>query len=368
MPKRLLLIAIFLIILGGIFYSYRQYSALRAIDSYEECVMSAGSQIQTSYPPACLTYLGKRFTQENISSSPSPRATVTPPPLPRVDTTGWQTYTHKAMSFTLQYPPDFYPNKDVVQETNLISLTNGKGYYLTLKIDKRDGYESWIEKIMQKAWENEPTSVTRSLSGHTAYFESRQSSGPLFERNVIIDDTYAVIHLNVAGDETVISSVYAQVETLADEIASTFRSIPLTFQSADDSLLPENTYDFCGPLQPKTKFSVTPPAGWTMTHARGTNQYLIKNPATEQYLDIRCGNGFGGGCEEQGIPLKVINQTISTCTVLDKSTGLFDIRVAYFHPETKEPTAGEYINAFSLTGKIEETYLNQILNSFRFLY
>lgn len=132
----------------------------------------------------------------------------------------------------------------------------------------------------------------------------------------------------------------------------------------DDSVLPLNTYDFCGSSQSKISFSFTPPAGWKVTKPEGSpgfQRYRISNPSDTQSLSITCGDGFGGGgCTSHDFETFIGANKIPSCTSLDKKTGLAGVNLMYFK---KNPNDS---NSFSITGSLEKKYLDQILSTFKF--
>jgi hypothetical protein len=76
--------------------------------------------------------------------------------------------------------------------------------------------------------------------------------------------------------------------------------------------------DYCGAMEPKTKFSIELPDGWSVKKIQGdeisskvSQQYRISN--ANNYIDIICGTGFGGICDTSATYLNVGNKKIDAC-------------------------------------------------------
>lgn len=67
-PVYLALTFIFGILIGvGGLFGYQEYISVKtAVTTYDECIKTAGSRIQESYPATCITRDGKRFTQPTM--------------------------------------------------------------------------------------------------------------------------------------------------------------------------------------------------------------------------------------------------------------------------------------------------------------
>jgi len=134
---------------------------------------------------------------------------------------------------------------------------------------------------------------------------------------------------------------------------------------SDDSILPPNTYNFCGSSHPKTSFSFVPPEGWKLTKPEGSpifQKYRISNPSDTQQLSITCGDGFGGGgCNSHDFETFIEGNKIPSCTSFDKKTGLAGVNLMYFSKNSNDEVG------FSITGSLEKRYLDQILSTFHFL-
>lgn len=67
MKLKLFLLSILALLSVVAYQKYTEYSSLKSINSYESCVAANGSLIQESYPATCITRLGNKFNEFNIT-------------------------------------------------------------------------------------------------------------------------------------------------------------------------------------------------------------------------------------------------------------------------------------------------------------
>lgn len=63
MKLKLIFFAIVVVLVLVGYSTYRQYSTLHAISSYDSCAAAKGSVLQTTYPATCITLTGNKFSQ-----------------------------------------------------------------------------------------------------------------------------------------------------------------------------------------------------------------------------------------------------------------------------------------------------------------
>ncbi|MFZ2199203.1 MAG: hypothetical protein WAV40_00200 [Microgenomates group bacterium] len=91
MKLKLFFISIFVLFALVAYQTYRNYFALKSIDSYESCIIAKGSIIQTTYPTKCITALGTEFAQ-----------------VPKMqDTSNWEAHTDVNFKYSIKYPPTY---------------------------------------------------------------------------------------------------------------------------------------------------------------------------------------------------------------------------------------------------------------------
>ncbi len=126
------------------------------------------------------------------------------------------------------------------------------------------------------------------------------------------------------------------------------------------SKLSKYTFENCGSTLPKVGFSLNPPAGWSASPTEGSEIYQIyRYQKGGSWIDITCGDGFGGGCESQDkTTLTINNQTVNAC---------------YTRNGNKANLWGTYLAspnsdvAFSFTSNLaDKKLLDQILSTFKF--
>jgi hypothetical protein len=119
-------IIISIILFGGIFYSYLQYSQLKSINSYESCVSAKSSVIQTSYPATCITRLGVAYAQtiavDNGTTSTNWLHT------PEVPTSTYTSSISKlALTFTEPvYVAEVFDSSDNINGSGYITISKNK--------------------------------------------------------------------------------------------------------------------------------------------------------------------------------------------------------------------------------------------------
>ena len=96
MKLKLFIISIFALLAFVALKQYRDFSALKSVNSYDSCVTAKGSVIQESYPATCITKYRSKF----IQSTPQPSS------VPTINTATWKVYTNKKYNFQLRYPPE----------------------------------------------------------------------------------------------------------------------------------------------------------------------------------------------------------------------------------------------------------------------
>ena len=117
--------------------------------------------------------------------------------------------------------------------------------------------------------------------------------------------------------------------------------------------------DYCGSMQPKTKFSIELPDGWSFKKIQGdeinskvSQQYRISD--TTRYVDITCGTGFGGICDTATTFLNVGSKKVDACVNPKGGIGQ-----AYL----TSPNG----NTFSFDSNLmDRNLLDQILSTFKF--
>lgn len=157
-----------------------------------------------------------------LPQSPNIPQTYTPPATVIPDlTVGWKTYENQDAGFSVKYPGDFIPTKNT--EANVAKFESND-YNLDFEVAEFSKYESWIELIKKDLASEELNVRNQKIFDKDAYLESRQSSGSIFERNIFIVNGTSIIRISVSADENKVSEVYNKVESLADQILSTFKS------------------------------------------------------------------------------------------------------------------------------------------------
>lgn len=126
MKLKLLIISIFALLALVAYQKYSEYSILKSIDSYESCVAAKGSVIQESYPATCVNRQGSRFIQ--------------PTPVPVINTTNWNNYTHSKYGFSFQYPLDWKVVEEYNSEPHIKSKYTQSGGELMLSLYKDGNY------------------------------------------------------------------------------------------------------------------------------------------------------------------------------------------------------------------------------------
>ena len=152
--------------------------------------------------------------------SPNIPQTYTPSSMVTSDqTASWKAYKNQDAGFFVKYPRDFSPAKTT--EANVASFESD-GYNLDFEVAELSKYESWIEMIKKDLASEELNVRNHKIFDKDVYLESRQSSGSIFERNIFIVNGTSIIRISVSADENKVSEVYNKVESLADQILSTF--------------------------------------------------------------------------------------------------------------------------------------------------
>lgn len=129
-----------------------------------------------------------------------------------------------------------------------------------------------------------------------------------------------------------------------------------------ETILPQDTYNDCGSALPKINFFFKAPKGWTTTmsdHSEMFQKYSIADPNNQQYFEVTCGDGFGGGGypPEDKTNITIAGTRIESYIHQYPETGLVTIGLTYLAKDAV---------TFSFTGKLERKYLNQIVDSFKF--
>lgn len=125
--------------------------------------------------------------------------------------------------------------------------------------------------------------------------------------------------------------------------------------------LPKHTFEFCGSSLPTVKFSLNPPMEWSSKPTDGSEIYqTYRYEGSEGWLDVTCGDGFGGGCDSQYKTTVEINGSpVTGC--YSKAEGKAFLSATYISSPKREVT-------FSFTSNLSnKKLLNNILSTFKFL-
>ncbi len=112
-----------------------------AVSNYDECVTIAGSRIQESYPPTCVTPKGDSFTQ--IIEAPQNKYDLGEPINP---TASWKEYTSTNYLFSFKYPSTYTLEEYEANGSNMIINKNQpNSLAITVRQSKEDYAESFLD-------------------------------------------------------------------------------------------------------------------------------------------------------------------------------------------------------------------------------
>ncbi len=138
-------------------------------------------------------------------------------------------------------------------------------------------------------------------------------------------------------------------------------STPIPSPTPNENNLPQNTFDICGSAQPKTRFSIMPPTGWTITKNADSEIYQAYRIAKDdEWVGITCGTGFGGGgcLPENDKTLTIADQNIRSCISPIPNTNKVGLGLSYLDHGG---------NTFAFSGSVNnEQAFTQILSTFKF--
>lgn len=132
------------------------------------------------------------------------------------DTSTWKTY--KSLNYSLKYPQGMNIN----QNNNTLTIRNNE-YQIIIKKAPLSDFQDWIQSIQRDQNNNHNDVAITDLNNLKVYKQSRQSSGPRFERNIFVPMEESVYWLQVSSEDTYPGFSYEKVEDFADQILSSFK-------------------------------------------------------------------------------------------------------------------------------------------------
>lgn len=234
-------------------------------------------------------YLAYRNGYLKITSSPSPA--------PKQDE-NWKTYNGNSFSF--KYPQNLIPYQledvvmffDTPQRVESCELKLAPDY-CTMSTFSFSG----VKKVSSSTYdesglENDP------LLGLESYTDSQSRNWQTFMDFGEVYNFYATLSKDGVNYQI---SIQAGPLLMADG-AKKFRSFANKLLSTFEFMIPnlKHTSEECGIEMPKTKFSLTLPPGWGSSQiTKAENSGVLVYQSAEGWIKITCGDGFGGGCDEE---------------------------------------------------------------------
>jgi|GEM_PF-3063157 len=266
-PTVILLVLISIFAGYLLFQNYQLKNSLKITD-FTTCASDTSSVIQESYPRACVTKDGRRFTEKASPLSPTD------------PTADWETYNNDIIEISLKYPNTWTykeydeTKKSVDFSSNIphhITTEGSNNYIVNVQLENTENYKQWSTN-----------SLTKSLGTETI-------NNYVFERYAVPDMNWALNYIYKSPNGEIVRIYawpYDDEANFNRDFEPTFRQVLSTFRFTN-SEAPITTPK---PNTPTLKYSL--PQGWETLKDKNNKYEISFDPSSMKASTELSSNGI----------------------------------------------------------------------------